>query len=195
MTPFSARNRPGAPSAPDLGHFPARQAVGIPFRAGKDTYFCPEPLRSTFRAGFGAFSCPADGRYPIPRRKNTIFVAEPRRAGMQPAAQIYGGGHGRACQKKKFVQKFFSFWNQQFLKKEMGVNLRCFGAAECWAQIRQSAHQPVRTPASAHTSRAAATLYVRGLWGTTLSLRGRVVQRFPECSRMRRMPLLPKWLI
>lgn len=81
------------------------------------------------------------------------LVAEPRRGGMQPAAQIYGGGHGRGCQKKKFVQKFFSFWNQQFLKKEMGVNLRCFGAAECWAQIRQSANRqsadlPVRTPAS-----------------------------------------------
>jgi hypothetical protein len=66
---------------------------------------------------------------------------------MQPAAQIYGVGHGKGCQKKKFVQKFFSFWNQQFLKKEMGVNLRCFGAAECRAQIRQSADLPVRTSA------------------------------------------------
>ena len=138
------------------------------------------------------------------------LIAEPRRGGMQPVVQIYGGGHGRGCQKKKFVQKFFFFWNQQFLKKEMGVNLRCFGAAECWAQIHQSADPPIRTPAGPHTSqsadppirtpagqhtsRAAATLYVRGLWGTTLSLRGRVVQRFPECSRMRRMPLLPKWL-
>lgn len=78
---------------------------------------------------------------------DTIFVAEPRRGGMQPTEQIYGGGHGRACQKKKFVKKFFFFWNHQFLKKEMGVNLRCFGAAECWAQIRQSADPPVCIPA------------------------------------------------
>ena len=98
-------------------HFLPRQAGGIPFRAGNDTFFCPELPRSTFRSG------------------------------MQPAAQIYGGGHGKVCQKNKFVQKFFSFWNQQFLKKEMGVNLRCFGAAECWAQIPQSADLPVRTPA------------------------------------------------
>ena len=200
MTPFSARNRLGAPSASDWGHFPAWEAGGIPFRAGKDTFFCSEPPRSPFRAGFGSFSCPGGRRYPFPCRKRYLFFCPepPRstfRAGMQPAAQIYGGGHGRACQKKKFVQKFFSFWNQQFLKKEMGVNLRCFGAAECWAQIRQSADPPIRTPASPHTSRAPATLYVRGLWGTTLSLRGRVVQRFPGYSRMRRMPLLPKWLI
>ena len=108
--PFSAQSCLGAPFAPDLGHFPAREAVGIPFCAGKDTFFCAEPPRSTFRAG------------------------------MQPAAQIYGGGQGRGCQKKKFVQKFFSFWNQQFLKKEKRVNLRCFGAAECWAQSRQAAN-------------------------------------------------------
>ena len=130
MIPFSARNRLGAPFAADLGHFPARQAGGIPFCAGNDTFFCPEPPRSTFRAGFGAFSCPAGGWYSILRQKKIPFssqnlVAEPLRGGMQPAAQIYGGGHGRGCQKKKFVQKFFSFWNQQFLKKEMGVNLRC----------------------------------------------------------------------
>ena len=30
-------------------------------RAGKDAFFCLELLRSTFRAGFGAFSCPAGG--------------------------------------------------------------------------------------------------------------------------------------
>ena len=41
MTPFSARNRLGAPSAPDWGHFPAREAGGIPFRAGNDTFFLP----------------------------------------------------------------------------------------------------------------------------------------------------------
>ena len=129
MIPFSARSRLGAPSAPDLGHFPARQAVGIPFLAGNDTFFCPEPPRSTFRAG------------------------------MQPVAQIYGGGHGKVCQKKKFVKKFFFFWNQQFLKKEMRVNLRCFGAAECWAQFPQSADLPVRTPAGPQL------LFVSGAFG------------------------------
>ena len=85
-------------------HFLPRQAGGILFRAGNDTFFCPEPPRSTFCAGFGgiflpgrrvvsysapemipfsarsrleapsapdlgAFSCPAGGWYPIPRRK------------------------------------------------------------------------------------------------------------------------------
>ena len=50
------------PSAQDLGHFPARQVAGIPFRAGNDTFFCSEPPRSNFRAGFGAFFCPAGGR-------------------------------------------------------------------------------------------------------------------------------------
>ena len=74
MTPFSARNSLGAPSAPDLGHFPARQAVGIPFRAGNDTFFCPEPPRSTFRVGLGAFSCLGGGWYPIPRRKRHLFL-------------------------------------------------------------------------------------------------------------------------
>ena len=59
--PFSARNCYGVPSAQDLGHFPARQAGGIPFRAGKDAFFCLELPRSTFCAGFGAFSCPAGG--------------------------------------------------------------------------------------------------------------------------------------
>ena len=49
------------PSAPDLGHFPARQAVGNPFRAGNDTFFCPKYLWGTFHAGFGAFSCSAGG--------------------------------------------------------------------------------------------------------------------------------------
>ena len=48
-------------SAQDLPPFPARQASGIPFRAGNDTFFCPELPRSTLRAGFGAFSCPAGG--------------------------------------------------------------------------------------------------------------------------------------
>ena len=72
--PFSAWNRLGAPSAQDLGCFPARQAVGISFCAGKDTFFCPEPPRSTFCAGFGVFSCSAGGWYPIPRRKRCIFL-------------------------------------------------------------------------------------------------------------------------
>ena len=74
MTPFSARNRLGAPSASDWGHFPAWEAVGIPFRAGNDTFFCSEPPRSPFRAGLGAFSCPGGGRYPIPRRKRHLFL-------------------------------------------------------------------------------------------------------------------------
>ena len=59
--PFSAWNCHGAPSAQDLGRFPARQAGGDPFRAGKDAFFCLEPPRSTFCAGFGAFSCSAGG--------------------------------------------------------------------------------------------------------------------------------------
>ena len=66
------------PSAQDWGCFSARQAVGIPFRAGNDTFFCPkclldafragkdaffcsESLWGTFRAGFAIFSCPAGG--------------------------------------------------------------------------------------------------------------------------------------
>ena len=72
--PFSAPNASGAPSAQDLGRFSARQAGGIPFCAGKDTFFCFKYLRGTFRAGFGAFSCPADGWYPILRRKNAVIV-------------------------------------------------------------------------------------------------------------------------
>ena len=67
--PFSAPNASGAPSAPDLGHFPARKAVGIPFCAGKDAFFCSKCLWGTFRAGFGAFSCPVGVWYPVPRRK------------------------------------------------------------------------------------------------------------------------------
>ena len=89
--PFSARSRPGAPSAQDLGCFPAREAVGIQFcagkdtffclgpprstfRAGKDAFFCPESPRSTFRAGFGVFFCPGGGWYAIPRRKRYLFL-------------------------------------------------------------------------------------------------------------------------
>ena len=59
--PFSAWNRHGAPSAQDLGHFSAREAVGIPFRAGNDTFFCPKYLWGTFHAGIGVFSCSAGG--------------------------------------------------------------------------------------------------------------------------------------
>ena len=47
MIPFSARNRLGAPSVPDFGHFPARQAGGIPFCAKKNTIFVAEPRRRT----------------------------------------------------------------------------------------------------------------------------------------------------
>ena len=67
--PFSAWNRLGAPSEQDLGHFSAWQAVGIPFRAGKDTFFYLEPLRSTIRAGFGAFFCPKCLGAPSEQRK------------------------------------------------------------------------------------------------------------------------------
>ena len=59
--PFSARNASKAPFAQDLWHFSAREAGGIPFCAGKDTFFCPECLRSTFCAGIGAFFCPGGG--------------------------------------------------------------------------------------------------------------------------------------
>ena len=38
---FSARNASGVLSAQDLGCFSAWEAVGIPFRAGNDTFFCP----------------------------------------------------------------------------------------------------------------------------------------------------------
>ena len=41
LPPFSARNRPGAPSAPEFGCVSARQAVGILFRAENDTFFMP----------------------------------------------------------------------------------------------------------------------------------------------------------
>ena len=44
------------------------------FRAGKDAYFCAEPPRSTLRAGFGLFSCPAGGC----NRENT-FVQQKKR--------------------------------------------------------------------------------------------------------------------
>ena len=56
--PFSAWNASGAPSAQEMRCCPARKAVGIPFRAGNDTFFCPECLRCTFRAGVQAFFCP-----------------------------------------------------------------------------------------------------------------------------------------
>ena len=69
--PFSARSRPGAPSAQDWGRFPARQAGGIPFRAGNDTFFCPELPRGTFCAGFGAFSCPAGGGFNRYKRRQS----------------------------------------------------------------------------------------------------------------------------
>ena len=52
-----------------LGRSSARLAVGIPFCAVKDTFFCHELPRSTFRAGFGSFFCPAGGWYLLPRRK------------------------------------------------------------------------------------------------------------------------------
>ena len=63
--PFSAPNASGVLSAQDLGHFPARLACGIPFCTGKDAFFCSKCLWGTFRAGFGAFSCPGGGWYPI----------------------------------------------------------------------------------------------------------------------------------
>ena len=72
--PFSARSRLEAPSAQDLGCFPARQAGGIPFCAGLKVIFCPESPRSTLRAGFGAFSWPGGGWYPILRRKRYLFL-------------------------------------------------------------------------------------------------------------------------
>ena len=55
-------------------HFLPRQAGGILFCAGNDTFFCAEPPRSIFRAGFWAYSCPEGGWYPIPRRKRYLFL-------------------------------------------------------------------------------------------------------------------------
>lgn len=194
MIPFSARNRLGASSAPDFGHIPARKAVGIPFRAGKDTFFCPEPLRSTFCAGFGAFSCPEGGWYPVLRQKNTIFVAEPRRRTPSQRNATCGTNiwwrARKNLPKKEICAKVFLFLESAIFEKRNGGKFTLL-----WSSRMLGADPPVRRPASPHTSRAAATLYVRGLWGTTLSLRGRVVQRFPECSRRMRMLLHPKWLI
>ena len=76
LPPFSAWNASGVPSAQDLGHFPAREAGGIPFCAGKDAFFCLECLWGTFRAGFGAFSCPGGVWYPISRRKRCLFLLQ-----------------------------------------------------------------------------------------------------------------------
>ena len=53
-----------------------RQAGGIPFRADSAPFFCPECLWGTFRAGFGAFSCPGGGWYPILRRKRCLFLLQ-----------------------------------------------------------------------------------------------------------------------
>ena len=64
------------PSAQDLGHFPAQQAVGNPFRAGNDTFFCLEPPRGTFRAGIGVLFCPGGGWCPIPRRICRLFLPQ-----------------------------------------------------------------------------------------------------------------------
>ena len=72
--PFSAWSRLGAPSAQDLGCFPARLAGGIPFCAGKDAFFCPEPPRSTVCAGLRVISCPVGGWYSLPRRRSYLFL-------------------------------------------------------------------------------------------------------------------------
>ena len=94
-----------APSASDFGCFLAWRADGIPFRAGKDTFFCPESPLSTFRAGFGAFSCLAGGWYPILRRKRCLFL--PGAASEYLLRRIWGvflrsgrvvfGGYGVFC--------------------------------------------------------------------------------------------------
>ena len=44
------------------------------FRAGNDTFFCPECPCSTFCAGFGAIFCSGGGWYHVLRRKRYLFL-------------------------------------------------------------------------------------------------------------------------
>ena len=74
--PISARNYLGAPSAQVEGHFPAREAGGIPFRAGKDAFFCPELPQSTFCAGQGHFPAREEVGIPFRAGKDTFFCPE-----------------------------------------------------------------------------------------------------------------------
>ena len=68
MMPFSAWNASEAPSAQELVCFSAREAVGIPFRAGNDTFFCPNPLRGSFCAGrWGKKTGQRKCEFPCPR--------------------------------------------------------------------------------------------------------------------------------
>ena len=78
-------------------HFLPRQAGGILFRAGNDTFFCLEPPRSTFRAGFGGIFLP--GRrvvsYSAPEMipfsaRNRIGAPSAPDLGHFPARQAYG---------------------------------------------------------------------------------------------------------
>ena len=109
---FFCLDRLGAPSEQDLGHFSAWQAVGIPFRAGKDAFFCLEPPRSTFRAGFGAIFCPAGGWYPVPRRKRCLFL--PETASEHHPSRIWGIFlPGRRLVSRSAQEKTpFSAWNR-----------------------------------------------------------------------------------
>ena len=218
-------------------YFLSQQAVGILFRAGNDTFFCPEPPRSTFRAGLGAFSCPGGGRYPIPRRKRYLFL--PRAASEPLSRRIWGIFlPGRRLVSLSALEKIpFSAWIRFGVPS--APDLRHFPARQAGGiplrakKYHFSRRTPSRKNATCGTniwwrawkrlpkkeicakvflflesaifekrnggkftllrggqqnSRGGATLYGRGLWGTTLSLRGRVVQRFPGYSRRRRMP-------
>ena len=134
------------------------------------------------------------GGIPFRAGNDTIFVAEPRRRTQLRRNATCGTNiwwrAWKRLPKKEICAKVFLFLESAIFEKRNGGKFTLL-----WSCRMLGADPPVRRPASPHTSRAAATLYVRGLWGTTLSLRGRVVQRFPGCSRMRRMLLLPKWLI
>ena len=83
--PFSAWNTSGTPSAQDLGCFSALEAVGIPFCAGKDTFFCLESFRGTFRAGiWGVFLL---GRRWVSRSAQEKIPFSARNASGAPSAQ------------------------------------------------------------------------------------------------------------
>ena len=140
------------------------------------------------------FSFSAGGWYPIPRRKLCLFL--PRTASEHlPQRNATCGTNiwwraWKSLPKKEICEKVFLFLESAIFEKRNGGKFTLL-----WSSRMLGADPPVRRPASPHTSRPATTPCGRGLWGTTLSLRGRVVQRFPECSRRMRMPLLPKWLI
>ena len=101
-----------APSAPDLGCFSAREAGGMPFCAGKDTFFCAEPPRNTFCAGFGVFFCPAGGWYLILRRKRCLFLPGRRVVSHSAPEKIPFPARNRPGSPSAQVEGRFSAWRE-----------------------------------------------------------------------------------